>query len=54
VDRTKLILTSDLSRRWALAAIATEVGVSPVYLTQVFQQAPSDRPTVAPPMNSEG
>ncbi len=38
VDRTKLILTSDLSRRWTLAAIATEVGVSPVYLTQVFQQ----------------
>jgi AraC family transcriptional regulator len=38
VDRTKLVLASDLSRRWALADIATEVGVSPVYLTQVFQQ----------------
>jgi AraC family transcriptional regulator len=37
-DRTKLILASDLSRRWALADIAAEVGVSPVYLTQVFQQ----------------
>ena len=38
VDRAKLILASDLSRRWALAEIATEVGVSAVYLTQVFQQ----------------
>lgn len=38
VDRTKLVLASDLSRRWALADIATEVGVSPVYLTQVFQK----------------
>jgi len=38
VDRAKLILTSDLGRRWTLADIATEVGVSPVYLTQVFQQ----------------
>lgn len=38
VDRAKLILTSDLGRRWTLAEIATEVGVSPVYLTQVFQQ----------------
>lgn len=38
VDRAKLILTSDLSRRWTLADIAAEVGVSPVYLTQVFQQ----------------
>jgi len=38
VDRTKLILTSDLSRRWTLAEIASEVGVSPVYLTQLFQQ----------------
>lgn len=37
-DRTKLILASDLSRRWTLADIAAEVGVSPVYLTQVFQQ----------------
>lgn len=38
VDRTKLVLSSDLARRWTLAEIATEIGVSPVYLTQVFQQ----------------
>ncbi|KWS05082.1 putative transcriptional regulator protein [Lysobacter capsici AZ78] len=38
VERTKLVLTSDLSRRWKLAEIAAEVGVSAVYLTQVFQQ----------------
>ena len=38
VDRAKLILTSDLGRRWTLAEIAADVGVSPVYLTQVFQQ----------------
>ena len=38
VDRAKLVLSSDLSRRWTLAQIAAEVGVSPVYLTQVFQQ----------------
>ena len=38
VDRTKLILSSDPTRRWTLAEIAAEVGVSPVYLTQVFQQ----------------
>jgi len=38
VDRAKLILSSDLARRWTLAQIAQEVGVSPVYLTQVFQQ----------------
>lgn len=38
VDRAKLILTSDLGRRWTLAEIAGVVGVSPVYLTQVFQQ----------------
>ncbi len=38
VDRAKLVLSSDLARRWTLAAIAAEVGVSPVYLTQVFQQ----------------
>ena len=34
----KLVLTSDLSRRWTLADIAAEVGGSAVYLTQVFQQ----------------
>jgi AraC-like DNA-binding protein len=38
VDRAKLVLSSDLARRWTLADIAAEVGVSPVYLTQVFQQ----------------
>jgi len=38
VDRVKLVLASDLSRRWTLAAIAAEVRGSPVYLTQVFQQ----------------
>jgi AraC family transcriptional regulator len=38
VDRVKLVLASDLSRRWTLADIADEVRGSPVYLTQVFQQ----------------
>jgi AraC family transcriptional regulator len=38
VDRVKLVLASDLSRRWTLADIAREVGGSAVYLTQVFQQ----------------
>ena len=38
VDRAKLALSTDLGRRWTLAEIAREVGVSPVYLTQVFQQ----------------
>jgi AraC family transcriptional regulator len=38
VDRIKLVLASDLSRRWSLAEIAAEVGGSAVYLTQVFQQ----------------
>jgi AraC family transcriptional regulator len=38
VDRAKLVLASDLARRWTLADIATVVRVSPVYLTQVFQQ----------------
>jgi AraC-like DNA-binding protein len=38
VDRAKLVLSSDPGRRWTLAAIAAEVRVSPVYLTQVFQQ----------------
>lgn len=38
VDRAKLVLASDPARRWTLAEIAAEVGVSPVYLTQVFQQ----------------
>jgi len=38
VDRVKLVLASDLGRRWTLAEIAAEVRGSPVYLTQVFQQ----------------
>ena len=38
VDRVKLVLTGDLSRRWTLAEIAAEVRGSPVYLTQVFRQ----------------
>jgi AraC family transcriptional regulator len=38
VDRAKVVLASDLGRRWTLAEIAAEVRGSPVYLTQVFQQ----------------
>ena len=38
VDRIKLVLASDLARRWSLGEIAAEVRGSPVYLTQVFQQ----------------
>jgi AraC-like DNA-binding protein len=38
VDRVKVLLAGDLSRRWTLAQIAREVRGSPVYLTQVFQQ----------------
>jgi len=38
VDRIKLVLASDLARRWTLSEIAAEVRGSPVYLTQVFQQ----------------
>jgi len=37
-DRVKLVLASDLTRRWTLAEIAAELRGSPVYLTQVFQQ----------------
>lgn len=37
-DRTKLLLAADPGRRWTLGGIAGEVGVSPVYLTQVFAQ----------------
>ena len=37
VDRAKL-LASDLTRRWTLAEIASEVGGSPIYLTQAFKQ----------------
>lgn len=38
VDRAKLLLSSDPTRRWTLSEIGTAVGVSPVYLTQVFQK----------------
>jgi AraC-like DNA-binding protein len=38
VDRAKLAISSNPARRWKLAEIAAEVGVSPVYLTQSFQQ----------------
>lgn len=38
VDRAKLVLSSDLARRWTLAEVADEVYASPVYLTQVFRQ----------------
>jgi AraC family transcriptional regulator len=38
VDRAKLVLSSNLGRRWTLAEIGGAVGVSPVYLTQVFRQ----------------
>ncbi|HET7161653.1 MAG TPA: AraC family transcriptional regulator [Rhodanobacteraceae bacterium] len=38
VDRAKLLLASDLTRRWTLAEIAADVGGSAVYLTQAFQQ----------------
>jgi AraC family transcriptional regulator len=37
-DRVKVLLGSDLSRRWTLAEIAAEIRGSPVYLTQVFRQ----------------
>ncbi|MEO8017315.1 MAG: AraC family transcriptional regulator [Pseudomonadota bacterium] len=38
VDRVKVLLAGDLSRRWTLADIAAEIKGSPVYLTQLFQQ----------------
>ena len=38
VDRAKLLLASDPMRRWTLSEIGAEVGVSPVYLTQLFRQ----------------
>lgn len=38
VDRVKVLLASDLSRRWTLAEIAAQIRGSPVYLTQAFQQ----------------
>ncbi|WP_206428664.1 helix-turn-helix transcriptional regulator [Mycolicibacterium stellerae] len=38
VDAAKVVVGGDLGRRWTLSDVATEVGVSPVYLTQVFQR----------------
>ena len=38
VDRTKLVLAGDVTRRWTLGELGAEVGHSPVYLTQIFQQ----------------
>jgi AraC family transcriptional regulator len=38
VDRVKLVLASDPSRRFTLSEIAAEVRGSPVYLTQAFRQ----------------
>lgn len=38
VDRAKIALMADPGRRWTLAAIGKEVGCSPIYLTQLFQQ----------------
>jgi AraC-like DNA-binding protein len=38
VDRVKVLLAGDLSRRWTLGEIAAEMKGSAVYLTQVFQQ----------------
>jgi AraC-like DNA-binding protein len=39
VNQAKVVISEDLGRRWTLAGIADLVGVSPVYLTQVFQRA---------------
>jgi AraC-like DNA-binding protein len=38
VDRAKRMLASDPARRWTSTEIGREVGVSPVYLTQLFRQ----------------
>jgi AraC family transcriptional regulator len=37
-DRAKVMLSSDLSRRWTLKEVASDIGVSPVYLTDVFRR----------------
>jgi AraC family transcriptional regulator len=39
VDRVKMLLAGDLTRRWTLGDIAAEMHASPVYLTQVFQRS---------------
>ena len=38
VDAAKLVVGGDLGRRWTLSDVAAEVGVSPVYLTQICQR----------------
>jgi AraC family transcriptional regulator len=38
VERIKLLLASDVSRRWSLAEVGLAVQRSPVYLTQLFQR----------------
>jgi AraC family transcriptional regulator len=38
-DQVKLLLASDPWRRWTLAAIAAEVNVTPVYVTDAFRRA---------------
>jgi AraC family transcriptional regulator len=38
-DDVKLLLASDPYRRWTLAEIAREIGVTPVYLTDAFKHA---------------
>jgi AraC-like DNA-binding protein len=38
VDRTKLLLSSDIGKAWTLESIGAEIGVSPVYLTQASQK----------------
>lgn len=38
VDRAKLLMASDVARRWSLADVASEVNCSPVYLTQLFKR----------------
>jgi AraC-like DNA-binding protein len=38
VDQTKQVIVADLGRRVTLGEIAAQVGVSPVYLTQIFQR----------------
>jgi AraC family transcriptional regulator len=38
VDGAKVVIAADLGRRKTLSEVAGEVGVSPVYLTQIFQR----------------
>ncbi|UMB69745.1 AraC family transcriptional regulator [Mycobacterium paraterrae] len=38
VDRVKLLLSADPSRKWALEEIAQYIGVTPVYLTDAFRR----------------